>query len=81
MKNRTVPVLSIEAPGRHLERAQSLVECFRPDGGACCLPPECRLHALLALAHEAFLATLDSTSLEGCLPAGAMQYMVGDTPI
>jgi Rrf2 family nitric oxide-sensitive transcriptional repressor len=78
MKYRAVPVLTIEAPGRHLERAQSLVECFRPDGGACCLSPECRLRTLLAQARAAFLATLDSTSLEECLPAGAMQYMVGD---
>ena len=49
-----------------------------PDGGACCLSPECRLRTLLAQARAAFLATLDSTSLEECLPAGAMQYMVGD---
>jgi chemotaxis protein histidine kinase CheA len=30
---------------------------------------------------EAFLASLDSTSLEECLPAGGMQYMVGDAPL
>jgi Rrf2 family nitric oxide-sensitive transcriptional repressor len=72
--------IRIGAVVRHLERAQSLVECFRPDGGACCLSPDCRLRAVLARAREAFLASLDSTSLEECLPPRAMQYMVGDAP-
>jgi Rrf2 family nitric oxide-sensitive transcriptional repressor len=52
---------------RHLEREQSLVECFRPDGGACCMSTDCRLRTVLAKAREAFLATLDSTSLAECL--------------
>src|SRR4051794_7715754 len=43
---------------RRLERGQALVECFRPDGGACCLAPECRLRAMLAEAREAFLDDL-----------------------
>lgn len=73
--------IRIGAVIRHLERAQSLVECFRHDGGACCMSPECRLRAVLARTHEAFLASLDSTSLEECLPAGGMQYMVGDAPL
>ncbi len=73
--------IRIGAVIRHLERAQPLVECFRPDGGACCMSSDCRLRAVLAQAHEAFLAALDSTSLEERLPAGAMQYMVDDAPI
>ena len=26
---------------RRFEAGQALVECFRPDGGACCLSPDC----------------------------------------
>ncbi len=52
---------------RHLERDQALVECFRPDGGACCFSPACRLRAMLARAREAFLANLDATPLTECL--------------
>ena len=72
--------IRVGAVVRHLERAQSLVECFRPDGGACCLSPACRLRPDLARAREAFLASLDSVTLEECLPSEAMQYMVGDAP-
>ena len=43
---------------RRLERDQAMVECFRADGGACCLSPACRLRGVLAAAREAFLATL-----------------------
>jgi Rrf2 family nitric oxide-sensitive transcriptional repressor len=56
---------------RHLERGQALVECFRPDGGACCLSPECRLRGALWRAREAFLAALDAVTLEDCV-AGAV---------
>lgn len=54
---------------RRFEAAQALVECFRPDGGACCLSPDCRLRGVLAQAREAFLARLDATTLAECLPA------------
>ncbi|MGG5811526.1 RrF2 family transcriptional regulator [Falsiroseomonas sp. CW058] len=56
---------------RRLERAQVLVECFRPDGGACCLLPECRLRGALGGAREAFLRDLDRTTLADCVGGAA----------
>ncbi len=52
---------------RALEADQSLVECFRPDGGACILTPGCRLRTVLWRAGEAFLAELDRYTLADCL--------------
>lgn len=49
---------------RALEGREALVECFRPDGGACVLTPRCRLKARLAAAREAFLRELDGTTLD-----------------
>jgi len=43
------------------------VECFRSDGGACCLSPDCRLRGVLRQARDAFLATLDHATLADCL--------------
>jgi Rrf2 family nitric oxide-sensitive transcriptional repressor len=57
---------------RRLEAGQALVECFRPDGGACCLSPDCRLRGVLWQARDAFLATLDRTSLADCVPPAAV---------
>lgn len=51
---------------RALERDQPIVECFRADGGACVLTPQCRLRKRLAAAREAFLDTLDATTLADC---------------
>lgn len=51
---------------RLLEEGQSLVECFRSDGGACVLTPACRLKKRLATAHQAFLRELDRTTLSQC---------------
>jgi Rrf2 family nitric oxide-sensitive transcriptional repressor len=51
---------------RDLEQDQPTVECFRADGGGCVLTPRCRLRKHLAGAREAFLATLDATSLADC---------------
>lgn len=51
---------------RHLEARHSLVECFRADGGACVLTPQCRLKMRLAKAERAFLAELDKTTLAEC---------------
>lgn len=48
---------------RWLERDQAMVECFRADGGACCLLPDCRLRGVLGQAQGAFLDVLDRTSL------------------
>lgn len=56
---------------RRFEAGQALVECFRPDGGACCLSPECRLRGVLWQAREDFLARLDATTLADCLTVPA----------
>jgi Rrf2 family transcriptional regulator, nitric oxide-sensitive transcriptional repressor len=48
---------------RTLESGQALVECFREDGGACVLTPRCRLKRRLKAAQEAFLRSLDATTL------------------
>ena len=53
---------------RWLEEGQALVECFRPDGGACCLSAACRLRGVLAGARAAFLAALDAATLADCVP-------------
>lgn len=63
--------ISLGAVVRRLEQGQALVECFRPDGGACCLRPDCRLRGVLWRAHAAFLDTLDRTSLAECVVARA----------
>lgn len=62
--------ISLGAVVRRLERGQALVECFRPDGGACCLSPDCRLRGVLLQAREAFFAVLDGRSLADCLGPG-----------
>ncbi|WBU58743.1 RrF2 family transcriptional regulator [Paracoccus sediminicola] len=51
---------------RVLERDQPLVECFRVDGGACVITPECRLKTYLSQAETAFLAQLDTYTLADC---------------
>ncbi len=59
---------------RLLEQRQALVECFRADGGACTLTPRCKLRRRLAAAEEAFLGSLDRTTLAECAyraPRGA----------
>ncbi|HWT09217.1 MAG TPA: Rrf2 family transcriptional regulator [Roseomonas sp.] len=56
---------------RRFEADQALVECFRPDGGACCLSPECRLKGVLWQARGDFLARLDATTLADCLAVPA----------
>jgi Rrf2 family nitric oxide-sensitive transcriptional repressor len=63
---RSPEAITVGAVVRHLEQGQSLVECFRPDGGACCLTPDCRLKGVLWRGREAFLRTLDATSLADC---------------
>ena len=52
---------------RGREQDQSLVECFRPDGGACTLLPRCRLRGMLAAAKDAFYQHLDRYTLADCL--------------
>lgn len=51
---------------RLLESGQVLVECFRPDGGACTLTLKCRLKGRLTAAREAFLEELDRTTVAEC---------------
>lgn len=51
---------------RSLEQRQALVECFRDDGGCCALTARCRLKGKLAEAREAFMRTLDETTLAEC---------------
>ena len=52
---------------RSHEQDQALVECFRPDGGACNLMPSCRLRGMLNEAKNAFYARLDRYTLADCL--------------
>ena len=67
--------LSLRRPPEHislgeivrlLEARQALVECFRADGGNCILSPGCKLKGKLADAEEAFLRSLEQTSLADC---------------
>jgi Rrf2 family nitric oxide-sensitive transcriptional repressor len=58
--------ITLGAVVRSLEQRQVLVECFREDGGCCTLTPRCRLKGKLAEAREAFLRTLDETTLAEC---------------
>lgn len=51
---------------RALESREALVECFREDGGDCVLTPRCHLKGKLAVAREAFLRVLDSSTLAEC---------------
>ena len=51
---------------RTLEAGEALVECFQNDGGACVLTPRCRLKRRLSVAREAFLRSLDATTLAEC---------------
>ncbi|TNE35269.1 MAG: Rrf2 family transcriptional regulator [Alphaproteobacteria bacterium] len=51
---------------RFLEKNQSIVECFRHEGGACLLAPKCRLKGQLLMAREAFFASLDATTIADC---------------
>ena len=52
---------------RQHEQDQPLVECFRPDGGACTLLPRCRLRGMLSAAKDAFYQHLDRYTLADCL--------------
>ncbi len=51
---------------RFMEQRHALVECFRSDGGACTLSPQCRLKSRFAAASEAFYKELDATTLAEC---------------
>ncbi|RUT32395.1 Rrf2 family transcriptional regulator [Arsenicitalea aurantiaca] len=72
---RPAETITIGEVVRLLENRQALVECFREDGGACVLTPNCRLKGKLAGAREMFLQELDRTTLEEC----ALPYRLGKT--
>lgn len=69
---RPLDEIRIGAVVRRLEAGQALVECFRADGGACRLTPDCRLRGMLARAREAFLAALDAATLADCVAPAAV---------
>ncbi len=46
-----------------LERGQSIVECFRNDGGTCPIMSGCRFHSLLGTAQDAFYRELETVTL------------------
>ena len=48
---------------RQTESETSLVECMKPEGGACCIAPACGLKFALAQAQNAFYETLDQFTL------------------
>lgn len=54
---------------RRLEGDQAMVECFRPDQGACTLLPSCRLRGMLGGAQASFYETLDRNTLADCVPS------------
>lgn len=51
-----------------LEGDQSLVECFREDGGGCTLTSVCRLKSFLGVARSNFYRELDQHTIADCLP-------------
>lgn len=55
---------------RRLGQDSALVECFRADGGACVLTPLCGLKHRLAAAREAFIASLNTSTLADCAYQG-----------
>lgn len=48
---------------RGMEDGLALVECLRPEGGACVIAPACRLKAVMRQATEAFLSVFHRYTL------------------
>ncbi len=69
---RPAAEIRLGAVVRALERDQALVECFRAAGNECRLTPICGLRGKLAAANEAFLASLDRTTLAECAYGGPL---------
>ena len=67
---RPPQAISLGEVVRCLEQRYAMVECFRPDGGACLLMPNCRFRLKLMVARDAFLAELDKTSIAECAHPG-----------
>ena len=57
---------------RSHEQDQALVECFRPDGGACTLLPRCQLKGMLNAAKNGFYQYLDQYTLAHCIADSAL---------
>jgi Rrf2 family transcriptional regulator, nitric oxide-sensitive transcriptional repressor len=66
MLARPASQINLGAVIRRHEKDQALVECFRPDGGACNLLPRCRLRGILKAAKEGFYGHLDRYTLADC---------------
>lgn len=64
---RPASQINLGAIIRRHEKDQVLVECFRPDGGACTLLPRCGLRSILQAARDIFYERLDHHTLEDCL--------------
>jgi len=69
MLARPAGQINLGAVIRGREEDQALVECFRADGGACTLLPQCRLRGILHAANKAFYQHLDRYTLADCLIA------------
>jgi Rrf2 family transcriptional regulator, nitric oxide-sensitive transcriptional repressor len=67
MLARPASQINLGAVIRRHEKDQALVECFRPDGGACTLLPRCRLRGILKAAKDSFYGHLDRYTLADCL--------------
>lgn len=48
---------------RYLERKQAIAECFRPRDCRCNLLPSCRLRGAFGQAKEAFITSLNDSTL------------------
>lgn len=68
---RPAQAITVGEVVRHLEQRFAIVECFRADGGACVLTPQCRLRPQLVAAQEAFMSELDKTTLADCAWRGS----------
>jgi Rrf2 family nitric oxide-sensitive transcriptional repressor len=66
---------------RFLEKRHAIADCFRADGGACPLRPNCRLRSRLAAAQEAFLADLDRSSIADCAEATPVATELASAPV
>lgn len=49
------------------EAGSAVVECLKPEGGACCIAPACGLRPAIAEAEAAFMAVLRKYTLENVM--------------